>query len=769
MIKANGKVIQLNKKNKNLLVHLFNQSNYSNRNIKHFVENSDNCIVRFIPKSILDTFNERIEIQKRELNGSDGVSAENFVYGGLFTNSLWDSFTYNVISYSPFNLESISNNMGHYSFRGKTWLFDLLNPDALATLNIYNDICIHSYERVENLDFLSDFISINEDYFLVITHGYVLYEDYNKGVKTENYNLFDSIIPFDIYKRDYLYRMSTPLHIYNGVTHGDFLRLSFIATMGYLTSFENNFNPFILNGSLFRLMSTLKGEYNSKINKNPKLFEKKKSLRLLVPNPNNICNINKITLDIDKNGVNINSITDFNYPNISKIATLSHDVSENFIHDNLSNLPTLSYGLSGILDSILKDYTRSCCDGISIERGIIHLDLNDLLDICNPLMNGEINRNIKNGKLTNTFYDDWKCLELLDIVKELCEGSPISFNQLKSDFSEIVNNIENNLNTIPEGEHFKYKSIPFVLLFSFVLYRLTGRLNGTYKEKLLKYHPNIEISTNGIFNYTSTIDNYIKTGVVELENKCPKNIQKMEKEYDLGDFEGFSFFGNDLIHDFEEKSESLISKDNGFDSDELNEFGKIDFSESVEKAKSLDKSDFEVSFNENPKDILSVFGEECKEDKDDEIRDVSDLDLNGLFGTKVGLDLSYEGDVETKETDGQKIKEETDFGMNSSSETFTDDFFNDAKLNAFGEFDSGLSDFFKTSPYFDKNTELRDILIEDIFNPGLDYSVTQIKSLITRDGITMDTFRKELLHRVLEKINADDSIFDVYTALIKMF
>lgn len=85
------------------------------------------------------------------------------------------------------------------------------------------------------------------------------------------------------------------------------------------------------------------------------------------------------------------------------------------------------------------------------------------------------------------------------------------------------------------------------------------------------------------------------------------------------------------------------------------------------------------------------------------------------------------------------------------------------------EFDTGLDTFFKNSPHFDKNDDLRAILLDDIFNPGLDYSVPQIKSLIVNNGITMDTFRKELLHRVLTKINSDEGIFEVYTLLKALF
>ena len=745
MIKCNGKVIQLNKKNKSNLVNLLNVAS-DNPLISHFRRNSNNCIVRFIPKSILDDFNDRIIIQNNLVNDI-GISD---VYGQLFMNSLWDNFTYNPISYSDFSHIYRSDTMGHYNFRSQSLLFDLLDPIGVVQPAVYNDICIHSYIKVSDLDLLSNFISYSEDYYMVITHGYLLYENYNKLLNSKELNndyfkLLENLIPFETYKRDYIYRMATPLHIYNGVTHIDFLRLSFIGLMGYLNTFENGINPFIVDNNPTRLISVLKGEYSSKINKNPKLLETKKSLRLLVPNGDVV---SKIVLDIQKDGVSINSISDFIYPDIKKISELPHDISENFIHDNLSSLPTLSYGLSNILDLILRDYTRSCCDGKEIERGIIHLDLNDLLDICNPIINANMNYNLNEGYC---FYNDWKCLNLLDIVEILCNNAPISFNQFKS---ELIN--------IPKNEQFKYKSIPFTLLFAFILYRLTGRLSGFYKEKLLKVHPNVEISTNGLYNYSSTIDNYIKTGIIELENKCPKNVQKIEKEYDWSDLEGFSLSGNDLIQTFESEAESFVKQEIGFDREALNkfgDFGDLNFHDNVEKAKELTSEDLEK------KDLLSVFGtaDEGVEVSED-IEDMSNEDLVEFFGSSKGLNLNYPTNFDdvVKAPDLSKeypTNPHREFGEDEPILTH----------HPLKDFDTGLDEFFKTSPYFDNNGDLRSILLDDIFNPGLDYSVAQIKSLIAREGINIDIFRKELLTRVLKKINSDEGIFEVYTALKNLF
>ena len=763
MIKDTGKVIQLSKKNKVNLVNTL-VAITDNPFIQHFRLNSNNCIVRFIPKNILDDFNDRVSIQNSFVDGF----GENLVYGQLFTNSLWDDFTYNPISYSPFSHTYVSNTMGHYGFRSKTYLFNLLEPMALEGSEIYNDVCVHSYIRISDFPILASFIENKSDYYMVITHGYLLYEDFNKGL-SYNFDLLSNLIPFETYKRDYIYRMSTPLHIYNGCTHTDFLRLSFIGLTGYLSNFEQSVNPFMVNGNTVRTLNILKNECASKINKNGKLFETKKSIRLLVPNNDEV---SKIVLDIHKDGVSVNSISNFKYPDIKNIGKLSHDISENFIHDNISGLPTLSYGLSNILDLILKDYTRSCCDGREIERGIIHLDLNDFLDVCNPIENKNVNCNSENDYC---FYNDWKCLNLLDIVEVLCENSPISFEQFKFDFLAITDNISSIVTNgaVSNNEIFKYKSIPFILLFDFILYRLTGRLSGTYKEKLLKVHPNVEISTNGLFNYSSTIDKYIKYGTVELENKCPKNVQKIEKEYDWSDLEGFSLTGNDLIENFKEDSAPTSS----FDPATLGEFGNIDFSENVEEAKSLTSED--------------LSGLKFSEDSD--IEDITPTDLAALFGTPSGLDLSFEstpknsgsdvvdyfGEPEVVESEEvSELDEEDDsfdLGAAMGQPYLENDMFNPKEkdispLNSFhSEFDSGLSDFFKTSPYFDNKRDVKRILLDDIFNPGLDYSTSQIKSLIVQDVISIESFRKELLHRVIAKINSNEDIFDIYNALKNLF
>ena len=741
MIKVNGKIVQLSKKNKVELGNLL--AGVDSKFISQFRLNLNNTIVRVIPKSVLDNFNEEIDI----ISSEDG---SRIVYGGLFTNSLWDSLSINNISYCPFN-EKVSNVMTQYNFRGQSLLFDIFENYSALFDTCYNDICVHSFSPISKIPELINFVNCDEECYLVITHGYLLYEDYNKFVKNKDLDLLSFIIPFETYKRDYIYRMATPLHVYNAATHTDFMRLSFIGLMGYLCNFEKD-NLFALGHNSLKLFNVLKTEYNSKINKNAKLFETKKSLRLLVPNEDMI---SKVVLDVTKEGTFINSISNFKYPDIENIAKLPHDISENFIHDHLSSLPALSYGLSGVLDMILKDYTRSCCDGRQIERCVIHLDLDDLLNVCNPIMNAEMN---KTG-----FYSDWKCIKLLNIVECLCENSVISFNQLQDDFTVIVANIENHLQEVPKSEQFKYKSIPFVLLFSFILYRLTGRLSGIYKEKLLKYRPNVEISTNGLFNYSSTIDNYIQNGTIVLENKCPA-VQKIEKDCDWGDLEGFSLSGNDLIQTFEDEAESVVNKE-GFNNMDLDKFGDIDFNDSVEEAKSLTPADFS-----SKKDFLSVFGEDVEDEEieNDVIEDVPENELKSVFSPSDDSPIDY---PIYRAEDYDKVDLSQDFNLNPiytptpppSSEDFM------PTPSPMREFDTGLDTFFKNSPHFDKNDDLRAILLDDIFNPGLDYSVPQIKSLIVNNGITMDTFRKELLHRVLTKINSDEGIFEVYTLLKALF
>lgn len=622
------------------------------------------------PLNILEqqkmAYQKGIEAKIDDNKGSD-YRAESGVYGEAFVHILkTGEVTYNPSVYSQIDLSKSQGDMFTVNSRDEVKTTNLLSSNSHCLFNndIYRNEHIVSYCFIDSLpEEVKIRVPKLKDYDILVIHFGVLtpkiFNKNRKSCKKYPHNdskvclspeIYKNLVSFQEYydtEKHEKHKMCSLLHIYNGASNADMLRLSFILSTHTLQqsqslsslvhdipslsslSFRNPLKNYKSKNAK-GLLPTFEVLNREKQNKMQYVFSgynlnelytfclnlpnAKTSLKAMRNQESN--GFTNIILSLGKKSLNIDSIIT---ESIGYLKDRDDDVYEGYIdslHNSQKEMPIISTNMRGIWGSIQKNYGRSI-DGSSIrERNVVYTDLQDICTSLYPLETyGIYESTSSNYYNLNT---NWKCDMFMPIVKKLFSDNSktggLTYKQVEIDIKALISNIENLIkeieqiksNDIRVSNFISYlKAIPFLFIFSVILYKVLGTNYHSNQRTLISSYSHYIETPYGMFDYSEALTKYAK------EKIYPKLFFNYNVKYsmdELGDFSGFEGIkDSEEVKSFDGMKKIEDLKNNAMDEEEI---GDVSVNKSVTvniNDNNTDKSDTipPMTFGENP----TSFGE----------------------------------------------------------------------------------------------------------------------------------------------------------------
>lgn len=801
-----------------------------NVKIRDYLKHSSRCKCFFVNKETfksLEPFihslsegikNQKLDNENSEYRATMGLIPEflsNYVLGCKSINATPHSYSESV----KYQLDS-----GHFMGRLETKGSKLttatahqkvgycLSKGELIFSPANTDEIIVSIESLVDIPGISEYYSNCSDYILVIFHGVMTTNSFNhhvknghcKSVNNENTkkvylceNIYKELIGIDEYISKYLYRMTSPLHILNSVGNKNFLRLMNTSLYYFFKSLHipytvSSIEPLVgQNGELLKSLEELYKSSYDRFRKSSTSFRLYQStiIRFACPYKaiGNLSVKNKICfMDIEISKINkkpeghvvVKSIFEREIPDFSNC---DDDTVENFIRDNFTKYPIVGYGIRGIFGEVLKNYSRNCIDGKTVQHTVCFLDLDDMLNVFSIYNNDILVQKYKEKELDNFYFYDWTCIDMLNIIPDsvLVDCLKLTKKEIKDDMKYLVNNITRILsNGGISADNTDGKDILRIVPLFYMFYLLThiftsSKFSKEFKNNLDLYNPSYILESNGLYDYSKDIDNYVKTGMLPLiifekENVVSYNY-KSSKVYHIDDKITTKKNKSEVI---KEKLDALAEKQK--EDEDVKPFGEG----SQMFIGHMDKQEYEYSSFKDPTspDLSHLHQAGPVDAYDMKSEDVYNTPVEDADISEDALNNLRKCDEEKKveyidmSTSDDKQEKQTSFGENVENPIGVGEMMNEVK-----EFDLSSSD--NSTNEGEEDTQI-DVLINqsvessnnlylnDFFDKELAFTETQIRVYLQRNVVSLDEFKGELSKKVLEMEDLT-SLFQIFNIIMQ--
>lgn len=791
-----------------------------NVKIRDYLKHSSRCKCFFVDKeafkdleSFIHSLSEGIKNQKTDNENSEYRAAiglipeflSNYVLGCKSINATPHSYSESV----KYQLDSghfmgrletkgskLTSVTGHqkngYRFSKGELVFSPANTDEI----------IVSIESLTNIPGIDEYYSNCSDYVLVIFHGVMTTNSFNHHVKNGNCtpvkhenskkvylceNIYKELIGVDEYISKYLYRMSSPLHILNGIGNKNFLRLMNTYLYYFFKSLHipytvSSIEPLMgINNELIKSLEELYKSSYDRFRKSSTSFRLYQStiIRFACPykEMGNLNMKNKISfIDIEISKTNkkpegravIKSMFEKEIPDFSNC---DEDTVENFIRDNFTKYPIVGYGIRGIFGEALKNYSRNCIDGKTVQHTVCFLDLDDMLNVFSVYNNDILTKKYKETQLDSFYFYDWTCMDMLNVIPNsiLEDCLKLTKKEIMEDMKHLVNNITRILsNGGISADNTDSKDILRIVPLFYMFYLLThiftsSKFPKEFKNSLDLYNPSYILEPNGLYDYSKDIDNYVKTGMLPLITFEKENVvsynYKPSKVYHIDDKITTK---KNKSEEIKEKLDALAEKQK--ENEDVKPFGEG----SQEFIGHMDKQEYEYSSFRDPSspDLSHLHQTGPVDAYDMKSEDVYNTPVEDADISVEALDSLRKCDDEKAVEyidmpDSEKQSEQISFGENVENPIGVGEMVNEVKefdVNSMGEEENQTN----ISTVQSSNNPY----LNDFFDKELAFTEAQIRVYMQRNAVTLEEFRGEISKKILEMKDLP-SLFQIFNIIMQ--